>query len=340
MQSYTFHVAGMHCKSCEVLTEQELVSHPRIKHVKADLAGLNVNVTGDFGDRLPEAVAAELSGLMERHGYKILAEAPAKASRNLADFKLAVPIALAFLALFVILQRLGIVNLVSVSQVNFGAAFAIGIIASLSTCMAVVGGLVLSMSATFAKEGDRLRPQILFHLGRLVSFFVLGGVIGAIGSAFALGKVGTVLLSVLVGLVMLVMGVNLLGVFHFAKRLTPSMPKFVAKHIAGLTKLNHSLTPLLVGVATFFLPCGFTQSMQIYSLTLGSFLAAALTMFAFALGTLPILAALSFSSFAIAKSRYAGVFWKSAGLVVVAFALLNLANSLVVLGIIPAFLNF
>jgi hypothetical protein len=29
--------------------------------------------------------------------------------------------------------------------------------------MAVVGGLLLSMSATFAKEGDKVKPQLMFH---------------------------------------------------------------------------------------------------------------------------------------------------------------------------------
>ncbi len=63
---------------------------------------------------------------------------------------------------------MGIVNLVDGSNVTYGTAFTIGIIASLSTCMAVVGGLVLSMSTTFAKTGDRVKPQMMFHVGRLV----------------------------------------------------------------------------------------------------------------------------------------------------------------------------
>ena len=59
------------------------------------------------------------------------------------------------------------------SKVTYGTAFVIGLIASVSSCMAVVGGLVLSISATFAKDGDRIRPQLLFHIGRLISFLFL-----------------------------------------------------------------------------------------------------------------------------------------------------------------------
>ena len=101
-----------------------------------------------------------------------------------------------------------------------------------------------------------------------------------------------------------------------------------------------SIAALLVGVATFFLPCGFTQSMQLYTLTTGSFLTGGLTMFAFALGTLPVLALISFSSFSIQKSSKAGVFFKTAGLIVIMFALFNLINSLVVIGVIPPVFNF
>jgi sulfite exporter TauE/SafE len=139
---------------------------------------------------------------------------------------------------------------------------------------------------------------------------------------------------------MLILGINLLDTFHWAKKLQPSMPKFIAKHAHGVSKFNHTLTPLLVGIATFFLPCGFTQSMQLYTLTTGSFLTGGLTMLAFALGTLPVLALISFSSFSIQKSSKAGIFFKTAGLIVIMFALFNLINSLVVIGVIPPVFNF
>jgi sulfite exporter TauE/SafE len=229
---------------------------------------------------------------------------------------------------------------VNTGTVSYGTAFVIGIIASLSTCMAVVGGLVLSMSATFAREGDRVKPQIIFHIGRLISFFVLGGVIGALGAAFTLNATATFALSLLIGLVMLVLGINLLDVFHWSKKLQPSMPKFLAKRAFSASKLNHSLTPFLVGIATFFLPCGFTQAMQIYTLGTGSFLNGALTMGSFALGTLPVLGLVSFSSFSIKNGKYAGVFFKTAGLIVILFALFNLMNSLVAIGLIQPVFSF
>jgi sulfite exporter TauE/SafE/copper chaperone CopZ len=330
----------MHCNACVLMTESELKEVLGVTNAKTSLATESVQVTGDFADKTPEVVASELTQVLSKHGYSLSVERLVTTKRNLSEFKLAIPIAIAFVALFILLQKIGIVNLVTTSNVTYGTAFLIGIIASLSTCMAVVGGLLLSMSATFAKEGDKLKPQLLFHGGRLVSFFVLGGIIGAVGSVFTLSIPMTFVLSFVIGVVMLVLGINLLDIFTWTKNLQPAMPKIISKHALGVSKANHALTPLLVGIITFFLPCGFTQSMQIYTLSTGDFMAGALTMFVYALGTLPVLALVSFSSLSIGNHPKSGVFFKSAGLIVILFALFNLINSLVVIGVLPPIFNF
>ena len=338
-QDYKFHISGMHCNSCILLTESELQEHPRVSSATSSLQTQTVAVCGDFGDMPLEQIAAELTGVLEKHGYHLSVEKPV-AMKKWTDFFWALPIAFIFITLFVVLQKTGFVNLVDTSNVSYGTAFLIGIIASFSSCMAVVGGLLLSLSATFAKEGDKLRPHLLFHGGRLLSFFLLGGVIGAVGASFSLSSTATITLGFLIGAVMLILGINLLDVFPWAKRLQPAMPKFLSAHAYGVSKFNHELTPFLVGVATFFLPCGFTQSMQIYTLSTGSFLPGMLTMGAFALGTLPVLTLISFGSFSIKKSAWAGIFFKTAGLIVIAFALFNIINSFVIMGVISPVFNF
>ncbi len=339
MRTYTFHVNGMHCKACVVLTESELSDVPAVSKAKSSLANHTVEVTGEFGDKEVEQVARDLSEVLKPHGYTLSLEKQ-QHSVNWADFNLALPIAAGFIALFIVLQKLGIVNLVTTADVSYSTAFVIGLIASVSTCMAVVGGLVLSMSANFAKEGDKVRPQVLFHIGRLVSFFVLGGAVGAVGSAFQFGAVGTFVLGVLVGVVMLILGLNLLDIFPWAKRLQPTLPRSIGKHVHRLKNINHTLTPLLIGVATFFLPCGFTQSMQLYTLSIGNVTTGAFLMLSFALGTLPVLALVSFSSFGISNKARSGVFFKTAGLVVLFFGMFNIINSLVAIGFISPLFSF
>jgi uncharacterized protein len=338
-KTYQFHIKGMYCKSCVLMTETELKEFPYIGEVKASLKSNKVEITGDFGDRSPENITTELNEVLKKHGYTLSAEKIEK-KINWGEFKIAIPITILFVIFYVLLQKIGLVNLVNVTHVSYGTAFVVGIIASLSSCMAVVGGLLLSMSASFAKEGSKLKPQIMFHVGRIVSFFILGGVIGAIGAVFRLSTLWVFLLGLTIALVMLILGINLLDVFPWAKKLQPGMPKFLSRHAMGVSKLNHTLTPLLVGVATFFLPCGFTQSMQLYTLTTGNFMKGGLIMLAFALGTLPVLGLLSFSSFSMEKSSKSGIFFKTAGLIVILFALFNLINALVVINILPPIFSF
>ena len=336
--THVFHVSGMHCASCVLLTENELSEVPGITRVKASLKNHHVEITGDFGEKTAQDLLTLLNPIMAEHGYSLTLERQVHKT-NWSEFSTALPVAGVFIIVFVALQKLGIVNLVDTSEMSYVTVFLIGIIASFSSCMAVVGGLVLSVSASFAKKGDTIRPQIFFHIGRLVSFFILGGAIGALGSVFHLGNTGTLALGILIALVMLILGINLLDIFPWAKNLQPTLPHFLSKNLLNIKKINHALTPILTGTVTFFLPCGFTQSMQIYSLTTGNPLSGAMTMFVFALGTLPALAALSFASLGIQDKNKSNIFFKTAGIIVIFFALFNLMGTLIATGILPPIFN-
>lgn len=336
-KTYTFHIEGMHCSACVLLTESTLQDLSYIKKAKADLGACTLDILGTFDSDSPDVIAHQLTQIMQPHGYTVLANKQQYIVKW-ADFKIAVPIALLVVIIFLFLQNIGIVNLVTIHQVTYGAAFVIGLVASVSTCMAVVGGLVLSMSANMAKEGEKTKPQILFHVGRLVSFFFLGGVIGFIGTTFAPGIITTFVIGLVIGLVMLILGINLLDIFPWAKKLQPTIPRFISKHLLGIKKFNHTFTPFILGVITFFLPCGFTQSMQIYTLSTHSFWTGALTMTAFALGTLPILCFISFSSLKV-KPTKTSIFFKTMGLITIFFALFNIYNSLVAIELLSPLLN-
>lgn len=334
-----FYIRGMHCQSCVILTESEIGALPNVKSAKTDLAGGFVEIDGDFGERTSDDIAEELTGLLSKQGYAVSPRPFSAGGARWSEFKIAVPMALVFALLFVLLQKAGVVNLVRAEAMSYGAAFFIGVVASLSTCMAVVGGLVLSLSAMSAKQGGRARSQIVFHVGRIVAFFVLGGAVGVLGGFFALNANVALAINILVGIIMLVLGISLLDVFPSVRKFLPSMPRSISGRFFGISKAGGSLAPFLTGVATFFLPCGFTQSMQFYALTTGSFLKGGLTMLVFALGTLPVLALIGFGSFRLASGPKAGIFFKTAGLIVIMFALLSLAGALVVSGVIPPFFN-
>lgn len=336
--THTFHVTGMHCKACTILIEETIKGLPYIESVRVSLSGQHVTVTGDFMHS-PEQIAEELTKLVHNHGYAISAEKSRHRARW-GDFIYAVPIAAVITLGFFMLQKAGLASFITGSNVNYGTAFLIGLIASVSSCLAIVGGLVLSLSASSAKEGGTWRTQALFHLGRLAGFFILGGLVGLLGNSLHFGLTANVVLGGIVALVMLILGINLLDIFHATKRFQLTLPTQFSKYIVRGSTHDHYLAPLLVGIGTFFLPCGFTQSMQLYALSTGNFMHGALTMFVFALGTFPVLALLSFGSLNIAHKPWKGIFFKAAGIIVIMLALLNGANALATGGIISPLFNF
>jgi uncharacterized protein len=332
---YTFHVEGMHCASCVFYLEETLSGKEGVAHVKADLESCAITVSGDFADD-SKVLAEKLTAFVSRGGYRLAVEKHAT-KPNYRDFIIAVPAAATVIMAFLFLQQFGFVRLVSTGEVTYGTALLIGLIASVSTCLAVVGGLVLSVSASAAKNNARWSSQAMFHGGRLVGFFLLGGVIGSVGKVFQLGYVGNAMLSIVVGLVMLLLGLNLLDTFPVLTRFQFKLPVSFAKRAMRVRASSHTFAPLFLGIGTFFLPCGFTQSMQVYTLTTGNFLSGAMTMFFFALGTLPVLSLLSFGSFEVSNKPWKGIFFKAAGLVIIVLAVYNIWNALRASGIVSLF---
>jgi hypothetical protein len=93
--------------------------------------------------------------------------------------------------------------------------------------------------------------------------------------------------------------------------------------------------PFVLGALTFFLPCGFTQSMQLYALTTGSFWQGGVTMLVFALGTLPALLGVGVVA-SFAKGTFVRYFLKFSGAMVLVLGLYNFNNGLALADIRPA----
>lgn len=330
MTTYTLHVTGTHCPSCKVLIEDILSEQPNVSRVNVNLAKQTVLVEGEFSET-PEQLAIMWTEPLASLHYALSIEKQEKNGSNHALYT-ALPIGIIVLLLFYLLQRSGVLNLGFDGGLTPLTAFMIGIIASLSSCLAIVGGLVLSLSASVSQDLSTVRPFLFFHAGRLGGFALLGGVLGIIGATLAISPLVTAWFGIAAAVVMILLGINLLDVLHLTKRFSFVLPRGVFDR---LTKIENSyFAPLLIGVGTFFLPCGFTQAMQIGALSSGSFVGGMTIMGMFALGTLPVLALLSFGSFSFAHSRYAPVFFRTAGVVVIGLGMFALLAALAGLGII------
>jgi sulfite exporter TauE/SafE/copper chaperone CopZ len=333
-QKYTFHVSGTHCASCKIFIEDTLNEQIGIDHANVNLKHETVSFDTTLDDS-QHRLAEILTEKIKHNGYSLSVDKKVRERKDNGVIWQALPIGLAFIALFFIVQKSGILNFGLGGTVTPVTSFIIGLVASVSSCLAIVGGLVLSLSATVSQDKiSDVKPMMLFHGGRLISFAILGGVLGAIGSAIGISFTLTAILGILASVIMIVLGLNLVGLFE----------KNVIALPSGLfgffRKVEHkTIAPFLVGVGTFFLPCGFTQAMQVAALSSGSFLSGLLIMTAFALGTLPMLALLSFGSASFAQSKHAPLFFKSAGVVVIGLGAFALLAGLAGLGVIDPLFN-
>lgn len=334
MKTITLHVTGTHCASCKILIEGVLNEQSGITHATVNLE--NKTVTFDSALNIDSAL---LVGLLNPkilgNGYRLSVEQQEGKKNRDGTIWLALPIGLGLLALFFLVQKSGILNFGLGGTVTPVTSLFIGLVASVSSCLAVVGGLVLSLSATVSQDKvSDVRPMILFHVGRLISFAILGGVLGALGGAIGISLTATAILGLVASIVMIALGLNLVGVFERTLITLPASTFNLFRRIEHKTA-----APFIVGAGTFFLPCGFTQAMQVAALSSGSFVSGLLIMSAFAIGTLPMLALLSFGSASFAQSKYAPLFFKSAGVLVIGLGLFALIAGLAGLGIINPLFN-
>ncbi len=225
---------------------------------------------------------------------------------------------------------------------SYGLVFVIGLIAATSTCLAVSGGLLLAVSAKFNKENPHLtkwqkfKPHLYFNSGRIISYTILGGLIGFLGSVLTLSSKTTGILTILASLLMIIIGVQLLGIFPFLNKFQIKMPKFIAHKLYDASSNEKSKTTklksFLFGASTFLLPCGFTQALQLYALSKGSFTIGALTMLVFSLGTLPSLISVGALS-SVLKGNLQKRFITFSAIIVIMLGLFNLPNGFALTGL-------
>ena len=336
LSSCTLYVSGMHCPACEVLLNKKISKIEGVQDVRASLSDSKVEVTYKKG-HVPHV--DDLNSRFADLGYTFTNHPLGQAKFGQLQIIQAIVVGIIGILAFFIIDDTKILSKFTLSnQSSLPAFFAIGVIASLSSCAALVGGVLLSMSKQWVSlyggknENKRTLPFVLFNIGRLVSFTVLGGFLGLLGSFFQLSLKTTSFLVIAVSVIMAILGLQMLG-FSWAKKIKFGFPKFLSKFSADEQNFKGKYMPFSVGAMTFFLPCGFTLMAQTIALATGNYLTSALMMLAFALGTLPMLSTISFSSIKFQKNAsFSGTFNLIAGLFILVFGVFNVNSQLNVLG--------
>jgi len=330
-----YYVKGMHCASCEILLEKELLKFENIKFVDASTNEGIVKI--GYINKEPDI--KELNHFFKKYGYTFFEKPFDFKEEDKTDWEFVFGFVILIFSIIFFLKSLGIGSINVNSTSSLPASFFLGIVASISSCGALVGGLMLSMSRQWNEIylqknsiAYKLEPYLLFNIGRIISYAILGGVVGFIGGRIQLSLGFSSFLTILVSVLMMVLGLQMLNIKYF-RNFKIALPKFFTRFIADERKFKGKYMPFLMGALTFFLPCGFTLTAQSLALLSGDFLKASLIMLSFALGTTPGLLAIGFSSVKfLDKKHLANSFSKAAGILVLFFALYNLNSQLNVLG--------
>lgn len=286
LRTETIFVKGMFCTNCEKRVQKALLSLSGVH--SADASFTEEIVTVVYDEKLVQS--QRLKQEIEKLGYETVSDS--------SRYVQIVSVLIILLASYVIASHLGWTRVFNIfpnieASLSFGMLFVIGLLTSVH-CIAMCGGINLTQS-TMAAKGNRsiLRSNLAYNSGRVVSYTVIGGIVGGIGSVVSFSAALRGAVTLIVGVIMIIMALSMLGVFRPFRRLPLHLPQRLYRKLAGHTAGGSSF---VIGLLNGLMPCGPLQSMQIYALSTGSIIKGALSMLLFSLGTVPLMLGLGLFS--------------------------------------------
>lgn len=106
-------------------------------------------------------------------------------------------------------------------------------------CIGMCGGIAISQcvkkdeleaESSSNKSHRWLLPSLLYNLGRVISYTIIGCIVGGLGHIISFSDTLKGIVPIIGGLFMIIIAINLLGVFPILRRLNIRMPYFIAKN--------------------------------------------------------------------------------------------------------------
>ncbi|MFO0703933.1 MAG: sulfite exporter TauE/SafE family protein [Patescibacteria group bacterium] len=333
LKTTNIRITGMHCASCDVLVKTKLRGQGNILEVEPDQKK-NILKVKHKGELSLDAINSILCDF----GYKVSSlEEVIVGEKNqyLENIKEAAALILIVGAVIYLVNDLKVIpDFTSNPSYGLGGSLLLGVIASFSTCMATTGALLAGYLHLVKDQKKVLNLTLLFLAGRLISYGFFGYLLGVFGGLMSSIIQFGGIINIFVAAVLFVVGFDMLKLISLGALMDaiPGMQKVKTQISLSSTAKTSYAGSFLLGISTYFLPCGFSLTTQAYAVTLGNPLGSAITMMTFALGTVPSLFALSF----ISKIRNSNIYShinKIIGVVVIFVGLSYIANTLNLYGI-------
>ncbi len=213
-------------------------------------------------------------------------------------------------------------------------AWATGLLGS-THCIGMCGGISAALSFALpaeARKGWRLLAwQLAYNSGRLLTYTLLGILVGSLAHGILGGWMHSIWPRVFAAVFMLLLGMYLAGWWNLLQKLE-GLGGGVWKHLAPLRQkilpIDHPGKALLAGGLWGFLPCGLVYSALALALSRADSTMSGAVMLAFGLGTLPMLLVTGTLAGKLRQLLQGRHVRQLAGLLVMLFALATLASAL------------
>ena len=193
--------------------------------------------------------------------------------------------------------------------------------------MAVQGGLLAASISKIQDSRFKILGTVSFLVTKLITYTVLGVLLGWMGSKVQLNLTGQAVLQIAVAVYMLGVAGALLDAHPFFRHFVIQPPRFLTRWIRGQSKSGELFAPAILGAATVFIPCGTTQAMMALAVGTGNPVWGAAVMAAFVIGTSPV-----FFGLGLVVSKLGQRFMKGAAWAVVGMAIWSLNTAGLMLG--------
>ena len=260
----------MTCTSCESRVEKAVRQLEGVIYAKASYSGQYMEI--EYNDEL--CSMNNIKDAVKNAGYS---------TEGSKDYKLMGILIIAMGVVLLGLKTGGFDMEAKLTNASYAVLFIVGVLTSLH-CVGMCGGIMLSQSLSKESRNryEAIQPALLYNIGRVISYTILGGLIGALGSVFSLSIAAKAAVQIFAGVFMIIMGLNMAG-FSAFRKFQIRLPQFACK------AKSRSGSPLIVGLLNGLMPCGPLQTMQLFALGTGSAAKGALAMFVFSIGTVPLM---------------------------------------------------
>ncbi len=182
---------------------------------------------------------------------------------------------------------------------SLSLAFILGLLGSLH-CAVMCGPLMLSMPMQKQGKLETIIQLVLYQLGRILIYSVLGFVVGIIGNSISV-FINQKTLSFAVGFILV-----LLAILHFSGQHIKVFARWQQQLLGPIGKLLGKFYGLpfsgfFVGMLNGFIPCGMVYLALATALNTGTIKEGVAFMFVFGLGTSPLMLAISMSKLVLRK---------------------------------------